>query len=45
MLDLGRADLYESDLIGRTLLEEKPRPHTLDLFPPRDIPYGALDTR
>lgn len=45
MLDLGRADLYDTDLIGRTLLDEKPRTRVLDLFPPLDIPYGALDTR
>lgn len=45
MLDLARADIFSPDFISEKILDEKPRPRTLDIVPPLQIPYGALDIR
>lgn len=44
-LDVALRELVDPALWQQRLLDLAPRPHTLDLVPPLDTPYGALDLR
>lgn len=44
-LDLALTELVDPAPWQRRILDIPPRPHTIDLVPPLDTPYGALDVR
>lgn len=44
-LDLARREFFEPWALAVYLLDEKPRPQTINICPPLYIPYGSLDVR
>lgn len=45
MLDLAAPDVFQPRPWQRKILDIPPRPRMIDLVPPLDIPYDALDIR
>ena len=44
-LDLSIPELWQPSILTTKILQIHPRFHTIDLVPPLDIPFGALDIR